>query len=263
MRRAALKRSGRGHKARELTLEPPVREAVQRFVRVLAGCGCSPQAIRKEVLDACQRIPRSWSNPANLREAGDPGHVMTLWFSDPAYLDMRGNPRSLPLRGTPLSIETLAHRIDPKLDVRHVVHYLERGGALKRTGRRYLPRDRVLIFRGREYITPALRGLFGLLGTLEHNQWCDSGTARRMQLFSHNPRFPVSAAGAFEKGLRHLVNDLLIQADADMHRRERARRKGERTVRMGVGVYQFQEEPPPRRDTERRRRARHRKRERR
>jgi hypothetical protein len=41
------------------------------------------------------------------------------------------------------------------------------------------------------------------------------------------------------------VNRFLVQIDADMHRREGARKQGERTVRMGVGVYQYEDVPPP------------------
>jgi hypothetical protein len=141
----------------------------------------------------------------------------------------------------------LAHRVNPSLDVRVVLHFLEKGGALKRAGTRYVLRDRVVIYRARQGTTPFLRGLFGLLKTLEHNSQCEGATPGWLELFSRNPRFPASAAEAFEKRLRSLVNRLLIQVDADMHRRERSARKGERTVRMGVGVYRFEEDPPARR----------------
>jgi hypothetical protein len=170
---------------------------------------------------------------------------MTLWFSDPAYLDAKGNPRVLALRGS-VSLETLAHRIDPNLDVRYVVRYLENGGALRRSGNRYLPRDRVVMLRGRERMTPFLRGLFGLLRTLEYNSQCRGRSPGWLELISGNPRFPVSAVRSFEKRLRVLVGRLLLKVDADMHRHERAAKKGERTVRMGVGVYQFADEPAPR-----------------
>jgi hypothetical protein len=225
-------------------LEPQAQRAVQRFVRVLAHCGCAPQAIEDEVRNACRGIPHSWLHHTNPLDALDPGHVMTLWFSDPAYLDVRGNPRPLPARGLPLSIQTLAQRVDPDLDVRYVLRYLQRGGAVKRTGTRYVPRDRVVIFRGRGGVTPLI-GLFGLLRTLEHNSQC-TGRSGWLELFSRNTRLPVRAVPGFEKRLRILVNGLLLKVDADMHRRERARKKGERTVRMGVGVYQFLEEPAPR-----------------
>jgi hypothetical protein len=242
----------RGGAARVPKLEPRVRQAVHRFVRVLAHCGCNSQAIEHEVMNACRRIPGSWLSQADLRDSLDPAHVMTLWFSDPACLDPLGRPQALRLRGPPVSLETLAHRIDPNLDVRFVVRYLEHGGALKRFGNRYLPKDRFLILRGRERMTPFLRGLFGLLKTLEHNSQCGGRSAGWPERFSTNPRFPVSAVQSFEKRLRVLINGLLIKVDSDMHRHECAARKGERTVRMGVGVYQFVEDPTPRTRTLRR-----------
>jgi hypothetical protein len=177
------------------------------------------------------------------RHRGDAAHVMTLWFSDPTFLDARGYPRPLPLRGSRLSIEALAQRVDPKLDAADVLRYLEEGEVVKRTGQRYVPRDRVLMLRDRGYLRVQIRGLLGLLQTLEHNEWCDRRTPRRVQLWCHNPRFPVSAAEPFEKRLRQMVNRLAVRIDADMHRRERARKPGERTVTMGVGVYQFEEDP--------------------
>jgi hypothetical protein len=245
MNRTSSKRASAGGRAvRVPTLESQARRAVHRFVRVLARYGCNPKAIEHEAMKACRRIPASWLTQADLRDLLDPGHVMTLWFSDPACLDPLGRPRALRLRGSPVSLETLAHRIDPNLDVRFVVRYLEHGGALRRLGNRYLPRDRVLILRGRERRTHFLRGLFGLLKTLEHNrQYRSAGWLER---FSTNPCFPVSAVRSFEKRLRVSVNSLLLKVDADMHRRARAAQKGERTVRMGVGVYRFEEGPAPR-----------------
>jgi len=228
-----------------LALEPQVRSAVRRFVQVLARCGCAPQAIEGEVSKLCRQIPKSWLHRADLRDSVDPGHLMTLWFSDPAYLDARGRPRPVPLRGPALSIEDLAHRVDPKFDARYVVRYLMRGGGLKRIGARYVPNGRVVIYRGRESETPFLRGLFGLLRTLEHNSQRAGLAPGWLELSTRNPHFPVSAAEGFERRLRRRVNRFLVQIDADMHRREGARKQGERTVRMGVGVYQYEDVPPP------------------
>lgn len=225
-----------------------MRQAVERFVHVLAHCGCAPQAIEDQVRAACRRIRSAWPREADLRDSLDPGHVLTMWFSDPAYLDRRGNPRPLPIDGSSSSIEALARRVDPNLDGRYVARYLQRGGALKRMGSRYVPRDRVLIFRGREGMTPFLRGLFGLLRTLEHNSHCGDRSPGWLERFTRNIRFPISARERFEKRLRVLVNRLVVQTDADMHLLERARKKGERTIRMGLGVYQFEEDPPARRE---------------
>ena len=244
MSRAPAWTGVRGKEGAALALEPQVRSALRRFVRVLARCGCTPQAIEAEVSKVCRQIPKSWLHRADLRDSVDPGHVMTLWFSDPAYLDPRGRPRPLPLRGPALSIEGLAHRVDPKFDARYVVRYLMHGGGLKRIGTRYVPKSRVVIYRGRESKTPVLRGLSGLLRTLEHNTQCAGLAPGWLELSTRNPLFPVSASEGFERRLRQRVNRLLVQIDADMHRSECARKKGERTVRMGVGVYQYAEVPP-------------------
>ena len=230
-------------------LEPSTRQAVKRFVRVLARSGCSPEAIKTEVLKTCRQIPKSWSEIKHRRGANGAEHVMTLWFSDPSFVDGRGNPRPLPVRGSELSIEGLVRRVDPNLEVRQVLRLLESGGALKRVGMRYLPRDRVLIFPA-DYLARTLRGLYWLLGTIEHNCWSESGTSRRLQLYAFNARFPASAVGGFQKRLRPFATRLLVQADTDMHARELARRKGEPTVGIGVGVYQFMEDPPSRRRTQ-------------
>jgi hypothetical protein len=229
----------------EAKLEPHARWAVQRFVKVLARCGCAPEALEREVSDTCRQIPKSWLRNADLKDSPDLGHVMTLWFSDPRYLDSGGVPRPLPLRGS-LSIEALARRIDPKLDVGTVLKFLQQAGSVRRVGARYVPRNRVIILRGRESMTTFLRGLFGLLKTLEHNSRQGRRAQGWLELFARNPRFPASAAPEFEKRVRRLAHRLLVQFDADMHRHERAARKGERTVRMGIGLYRFEEDPAPR-----------------
>jgi hypothetical protein len=220
------------------------REAMRCFVRVLARCGCAPRIIEYEVGRACREIPKSWWHKADVRDRGAPAHVMTLWFSDPEYLDARGKPRPLPLRGR-LSIEALARRVDPTLDAELALRYLMRGGGLRRIGRRYVPRDRVLIFRGPERMNhfERLRGLFGLLSTMDYNSRSTRETAGRFDVLSWNPRFPVRERAAFDRRVRQLGNPFLVQMDADMHRLERTRKKGERTVALGVGVYRFEETP--------------------
>jgi hypothetical protein len=224
-------------------MEASAREAVRRFVRVLARSGCPPEAIQAEVVKTCRGVPKSWANAEVRRRADNAAHVMTLWFSDPAFVDARGAPRALPVRRGDLSIESLVRQVDPNLDVRQVLRFLQSARALKRIGARYAPRRRVLILPGADYMTLALAGLFGLLQTLEHNRWGGRGGGRRLQVYSFNPRVPVSAVAGFEKRLRPLAERLLVQADAGMHLSELGRKKGERTVRMGVGVYQFVDTP--------------------
>ena len=229
------------------SLDARALEAVGRFVRVLARCGCTPADIAHEVVRACGQIPKSWAPRAMaaLREMDDASHVLTLWFSDPAYLDRRGAPLPLPIRGAGGSIEALAFRVDPKLDVREVLRYLSQRGALRRAGARYVPKDRVLSLRGAggpDHFRK-LRGLLGMLRTLEHNGQPKRRVPGWYEAFAENPRFPVSGRAAFDKRLRVWADKLLYQLDADMHRREQGRKGGERTMRIGVGVYRFEEGP--------------------
>lgn len=240
------------------TLDPRALEAVGRFVRVLARCGCTPDNICREVAKACREIPRSWALKATAarREMDDASHLLTLWFSDPAYLDRRGAPTPLPIRGAGASLETLASRVDPTLDLREVLRCLSRSKTLRRVGTRYVPRDRMLSFRaaGGSQNLHHLRGLLGMLRTLEHNVQTKRRAALWYEVFAHNPRFPVSERAGLDKRIRVVGNRLLFQLDADMHRKERARKRGERTVRIGVGMYRFEDGPQPRSRLRRKRR---------
>jgi hypothetical protein len=254
--RASPVRRARQSTAGGLRLDPRVRQALQCLARVLARCGCAPRALEREFAKVCREIPKSLWKATFSREPGAPAHVLTLWFSDPAYLDARGGPRPLPLRGR-TSIEALAHRVDPSLDARDVLRYLQRGRGLRRTGGRYVPRDRVLNFAERLEQLERLRGLFGLLSTLKHNSERVPQAARRFDVFAWNPHFPVSARPAFDKHVRRVGNRFLVQFDTQMHLRELARRPGEPTIPLGVGVYVFEDNPvPPTRGTHRGRRAR-------
>jgi uncharacterized protein DUF6502 len=250
MSRARRSTAGRGsprRPGRSSSLDARALEAVALFVRVLARCGCTPEDIAYEVAKACRQVPRSWAPKAMaaLREMDDASHVLTLWFSDPAYLDSKGNPVALPLRGAGGSLEALARRVDEKLEAREVLRYLSRRGALRRTGVRYVPRERVLSLRGAGGPDNFrhLRGLLGMLRTLAHNGQPKRRVPGWFEVFAENPRFPVSARAGFDKRLRASGNKFLYQMDSDMHRRERARKKGERTVRIGVGVYRFEAGP--------------------
>jgi hypothetical protein len=246
--RSTRRRQGlaRGHSS---SIDSRALEAVGRFVRILARAGCTPEDIAREVGRACRQVPKSWAHKAMaaLRELDDASHVLTLWFSDPAYLDPKGNPQPLPLRGAGGSLESLAHRVDRKLEVRAVLRYLSRGVTMHRIGRRYVPRDRVFSLRGamRADRFHQVRNLLGMLRTLEHNGQLKRQAPGWFEFCAGNRNFPVSARQAFDERLRRLGTRFLYQIDADMHRRERARQASERTVRLGVGVYRFEDEGRP------------------
>jgi hypothetical protein len=233
--------------ARSSTLDARALEAVARFVRVLARAGCAPQDIGREVQKACRTVPLSWIRHARaeLPAIDAAAHALTIWHSDPEYSDARGKPRTLALREKGLSLETLLRRVDPQLRLSRVLPHLLRTRALRRVGNRFLPNDRALSFRGfgDPYHSRGVRGLLAMLRTLEHNSSPGRKVPGWFEMFALNSRFPVSARPAFDDRLRRQARQFLFHLDADMERQERTRRKGERTVPLGVGVYLFEEAP--------------------
>ena len=238
----------RAARPRGVPLDATALEAVDRFVRVLARCGCDSTDIVGAVSDACRRLPRQREGGGKTpRELSNASHVLTVWFSDALYLDGAGKPILLPVRGAAPSLEALVRRADPTLNVDDVVRYLRRAHVLERKGSRYFPKRRVLSLRGARgpELFRNLRSLVGLLRTLEHNMKPKRSTRSWFEYWAENPAFPSHARAAFDQRLDDLGMRFLHAIDADMHRRERERKPGERTVRMGVGVYRFEDCDPP------------------
>jgi hypothetical protein len=225
------------------------QEAIARFVRLLAHCGITPDNIAREVIAACGHVPKSWAERIKdtLPYLQHASHILTLWFSDPKLLGPDGTPRPLPVQGRKESIAALVRQVDSRLDTREVVHFLERSKVLRRVGDRYVPRERSVVLRGRDVADSfrKLRGLLGMLRAFEYNQRSKRQVPGWFEAFAYNPRFPVRAIPGFDQKVRAHANKLLVQLDGDMHREERSRDPNEPTVRIGVGVYRFEESLPP------------------
>ena len=249
--------------ARPQRLDPHTTEAIARFVRLLARCGIAPRDIARAVVSASRQVPKSWAG--RVRETipylHHTSHILTLWFSDPRFLGSDGTPRALPVAGKEDSIEALAQRVEPRLVVRDVVRFLERGKVLRRVGDRYVPRERMVVLRGTEVADSfrKLRGLLGMLRAFEHNEASKRQVPGWYEAFADNPRFPVRAIPALDRKVRAHANKLLVQLDGDMHREERLRDPAEPTVRIGVGVYRFEEALPAGENPQPRKRATRRK----
>ncbi|MBV9725596.1 MAG: hypothetical protein JO299_10530, partial [Gammaproteobacteria bacterium] len=229
-------------------LDAHTQEAVTRFVRLLAHCGITPEGIAQAVLSACRQVPKSWSERAKdtLPYLHHTSHVLTLWYSDPRFLGPSGAPRPLPVLGKEESIEALARQVDPRLQAFEVVRFLEAGRVLRRVGRRYVPRARALVLRGSDVADSfrKVRGLLGMLRAFDHNQRSKRQVPGWFEAFADNPRFPVRAIPRFDDKVRAHASKLLLQLDGDMHREERLADPDEPTVRIGVGVYRFEEARP-------------------
>lgn len=260
----ALRNRGGTPRARLLTrrartLDPRAGEALSGVVRLLVGCGFPPKDIEKEAVKACREVPKSWvqQSKTTVPEVERAAHTLTLWFSDPEYLDSSGNPRPLPIRGPGPSLESLSCRVDPGLDVEEVLRHLLRGSVLRRVKTGYVPRDRMLLIRGfgSLYHSRSLRTLLAVLSTLDHNRQPRRSSAW-FERFAVNPRIPVSQVPGFDQRLRRRGKAFIVETDADLLACERARKPNEPTVCVGVGAYRFEEHPQPRARPSRRSRRR-------
>jgi hypothetical protein len=234
---------------------------MERFVRVLVRRGASQRCIQRAFRRAWLRVPRGAAEDGRRasRELIDIGHVLTLWFDDPFYVDARGNPIPLPLRGRAPSLASLIQHVDPDLDPKRVLKLLIQADAVRPNGKRYAPRSRAVAFRGTGAPLHArnLRALLGLLHTIEHNNEPKNEVPAWFEYVAENPRFPVSAREPFDARLREDAMTFLFNQDSRMLNHERRAKPGEPTVRMGVGVFRFEEEVlPDRGATPRRHRAR-------
>lgn len=248
-----MKRKPSAHRRSRQESGPPLEstalEAITLFAGILARCGSSPRLMAQAFAAACARIPETVAVAARRseRELREASHILTVWFSDPMYLDRWGRPLRLVARGPAPSLEALIRRIDPTLDVTEVLNYLRRRRSVKKYGNRYAPQSRAVVLRGAQgpFNDRNMRSLRAMLGTLEHNTQPEPEAPGWFERFAENPAFPKRARSAFAVRLEEEAMKLLRSQDSGMHREELKRRPGEPVVRMGVGVYRFEEEVPP------------------
>jgi hypothetical protein len=233
----------------DIAIEGIAFEAMLRFARALARTGVSTEQMTQAFAKACEQVPQKLVTQArrHMREVIDAAHVVTVWYSDPMYLDANGEPIRLRARGQAPSLEALIKRVDGSLDLAEVIRYLARARTIRRVGSGYLPRRRAVLLRGAggagNFLD--LRMLVGVLRNVEHNSQPKHRARRWFQRFAETPHFPVRARVELDDKLERLGTDLLNSLDADMQRAESARRPGEPTVRMGIGIYRFEDEPEP------------------
>ncbi|HXY95569.1 MAG TPA: hypothetical protein VEH00_01260, partial [Steroidobacteraceae bacterium] len=130
-----------------------------------------------------------------------------------------------------------------------VLNYLIRSGAIRRQGRRYIPRFRGLVIqgaRGPDHFHAlrmvTLHSLTNMLATLEHNLLVKPPARRWFTRSTWNRQFPVREREALDKYVARLGKDMIYRLDAYMLRREVSRRPGEPTMQVGVAVHRWEED---------------------
>ncbi len=244
---AAGAQPGDGH------LDEAAREAIERFARVMLRCGVAPKILSHAFMGALD-APAGTAARQNQgwQELAEAAHLVTLWCTSPDYVDERGAPRPLPARGRRGSLEALARRVSPSLNLDEVLYYLMKTQTLRKVGRTYALNRRWVYMHGLEGYahTRSVRDLVGLLRTLEHNL-CAPTDDTWFEFSAENLHFPVSQLPALDKRMRREGLGCLRKLDLFMQQCEVERNPAEPTVWVGVDMHRFQQdlrEPNPSRD---------------
>jgi hypothetical protein len=221
------------------------REFLERLARILVSTGHSPRELSREFREICSRLkePDTRWDPAQLTYLWDLPHVISFWHSDPQYIDSRGAPIPLSLRGRGASLCALIERVLPGENPNVVLRSLIKFKSIRRHGKLYVPRARHFTYPTASGRVHGLTALLGMLRTVERNVASGRKSTPILERTALNPRFPVSELPAFHRRLRAAAAEILWSLDGDMRRREAAHRGGPR-VRLGVGIFAF-EGPPP------------------
>jgi Family of unknown function (DUF6502) len=200
---------------------------------------------RKEVQRLLAQPPDT--EPVSAKEYHRASRVITGWVRDPDFGDGKGHPHPLRMEGKRVSFSTLVKRYSGDIPIRAMVDELLRVGAVKQL------KDGQMCLLSRGH-TPQK-------GPVEKLQVLGSDTADLIMTIDHNlyqkptkPRFqrkvmygnvPVEAAREFQTLAAAQGQKLLEAIDRWLAHRDRdvnPASKGTGRVRVGLGIYHFEEQ---------------------
>jgi hypothetical protein len=200
---------------------------------------------RKEVQRLLAQPPDT--EPVSAEEYHRASRVITGWVRDPDFGDGKGHPYPLRMEGERASFSTLVKRYSGDIPIRAMVDELVRVGAVKQ-----LKDGRICLLS---------RGYIPQKGPVEKLQVLGSDTADLIMTIDHNlyqkptkPRFqrkvmydnvPVEAAREFQTLASAQGQELLEAIDRWLAHRDRdvnPASKGTGRVRVGLGIYHFEEQ---------------------
>jgi hypothetical protein len=172
--------------------------------------------------------------------------VLTGWLRDPDFGDGRGHPRPLRMLGKRLSFRELVKRYSGDIPVRAMLDELLRVGAVKqlkdgRLGlvvRGYIPQkglDQKMAILGQDTAD--------LITTIDHNVYVNPSSPRIQRKVMYD-NVPAESAEAFRSVAQARAQEMLEALDRWLSHRDRDANptaKGKGRVRVGLGVYHFEE----------------------
>lgn len=172
--------------------------------------------------------------------------VIAGWLKDARFSDGRGHPAPLPLEGKRGSFAALVKTYSGDIPVRAMLDELLHVGAVQQT------KDGRICLRSRAYIpqdsAPEKLSILGtdtadLIATIDHNVHVNPKKPRFQRKVMYD-NVPVEAAQEFQAVAAARCQELLEALDRWLSNRDRdvnPSTKGTGRVRLGVGLYHFEE----------------------
>ena len=136
---------------------------LSRLARILVHGGHSPKRLWRDFRDICSELKeptRPW-DPTRLTFYYDLPHIIAYWHSDPLYLDGKGVPVALPLRGRGPSLSALIAHVLPGEDPVSVAESLVRSNSVRRRRGLYTPTKRSVVYQKASARVHGMNALFG------------------------------------------------------------------------------------------------------
>jgi hypothetical protein len=199
---------------------------------------------RKEVQTLLD-TPRDREDPYG-DEYNRAARVITGWLRDPDFGDGNGHPVSLRMTGKRLSFSALVKRYSGDIPIRAMLDELLRVGAVKRLKdgriglvvRGYIPQkgmDQRLAILGQDAAD--------LITTIDYNLFGDTSRPRIQRKVMYD-NVPMESAEEFQAIAQARAQEMLEGLDRWLSHRDRDVNptvKGRGRVRVGLGVYHFEE----------------------
>lgn len=172
--------------------------------------------------------------------------VIAGWVRDREFTDASGDPSALPLEGARASFAQLVKRYSGDVPARAILDELVRVGAVEESGadhvrllaRAYIPQTSDL-----DKLDILGADVADLIATIDHNLRTGSGDPRfqRKVMYDNVPREAVAPFRALSseqaQALLEAMDKWLSQRDRDINPAQ----EGSGRVRMGIGIYYFEE----------------------
>lgn len=219
-----------------------IRGRKTNMSRVAVMTGLSRKEVRK-----LRDTMESGSNTSVTR-VKRPESVLSVWHSDPEFLDKRQSPKRIRFDGPGANFRNLVTRVGGDIPPRAMLNELLRAGSVVREGEklRAVSRSYVPEPNDPETILVAGGAIRDLAETINHNLGCAESDLRFLERRVYSDALPISQRPRFKKLAREKGEILLRDLSAWLSERERGidaddidSMTQEKSPRIGVGIYFF------------------------